>query len=346
MPMSRGWKQATSWSNEDSTAAEAPHSVRRQSAHIPSSNVQQALWTASKRLGSCYRFLKLDLDMLAATDEAEDVLAAMACALQKLGAALLPKFGASPIDPVLAARSDVQELVGLLGALTCRKQAVFEAPQESMRSNGLQDPLQSTDPWSREQSVGNQGTEKGKTVKSSGLSGKGIYVPPPLIETVEKIVEVPTVIEKVQTVEKIVEVPTVVEKIIEVPQVQVVEKVVEKVIEIDKIVEVPMVQTVEKERIVEKVIEVPCKSMSTVSVECQAKDTLIRAETDLSAPESEHRAEMERRIAAHKARYPGGQLPNELCTFSEFMRRKQISLTNAQTEKLRCLWCGQLPWLQ
>ena len=133
--MSRGWKYKAPWSNGDSSTTEAPHSVRRQGAHVPPANVQQALRTASKRLGSCYRFFKLDLDMLAATEEGEDIVAAMAFALQKLGDALLPKLGTSPIDPVLAARGDAQELVGLLGALTCRKSAATKLGQTSPRSH-------------------------------------------------------------------------------------------------------------------------------------------------------------------------------------------------------------------
>ena len=115
--MSRSWK---TWSNEESTSADAPPRARRHVAHIPSTNAQQALWTAAKRIGTSYRFLKLDLEMLAVMPQHADVVSAIAAALQSLGRALLLELGSSPLHLLVAARSEVQELVGLLSSVASR----------------------------------------------------------------------------------------------------------------------------------------------------------------------------------------------------------------------------------
>lgn len=115
--MSYGWK---AWDSGVSTSVDDQHHAhRRRGAHVPSASAQEALWTASKRIGTSYRFLKLDLEILAALPQHE-VVAAIAMALQSLGRALLPQFGTSPLGPLLAARTEVQELVSLLGSIATR----------------------------------------------------------------------------------------------------------------------------------------------------------------------------------------------------------------------------------
>ena len=120
-----------------------------------------------------------------------------------------------------------------------------------------------------------------KTKAGCILQGKCIFVPPPLV--VEKIIDVP----QLKFVEKILEI----------------EKVAE--IEVDKIVEVPVVTVVEVEKIVVKCVVAP----PAVNVECQAKESIIRAECILSAPLAAHRDEIQKKIDEHKGRHPGGTRP-------------------------------------
>ena len=54
--------------------------------------------------------------------------------------------------------------------------------------------------------------------------------------------------------------------------------------------------------------------------ECQAMDSIIRAECALAASESVHREEFQKKIDEHQARYPGGKLPYELRDFTDLIR--------------------------
>ena len=121
-----------------------------------------------------------------------------------------------------------------------------------------------------------------------------------------------------------------------------------KIVEAEKIVEVPQVQVVDKIVEVEKFVEVyaPVELVSTVSSECQACEDIIRAETNLLAPEAVHRQEFQEKINKHKEQYPGGTLPFERRDFDDYMKRAKLRLDYAEQLKLRCLSCGQYQWTQ
>ena len=189
------------------------------------------------------------------------------------------------------------ELASFLATLACR----VHPPEESLIKPQVQSvPV---DPWHAGRDPWSQPSAKGKG--SGNLQGKGIFVPPPLVQTVEKIVEVPVL------------------KYVDVPQVQMVEKIVE----------------VEVEKIVYKHVE----ARVGVDVACEAKENTIRAECLLSAPVAAHRAEFESKIAEHKTRYPGGMLPSELYNFEDYMGRIRHRLDVAEQEKMTCLRCGHFP---
>ena len=114
----------------------------------------------------------------------------------------------------------------------------------------------------------------GATARAASPADPGVVVKERVVEVpvystrvveVEKVVEVPVE----RTIEKVVYVDKVVEKVVEVPVETVVEKVVEKIVYVDKVVErvveVPVETVVEKiverivyvDKVVEKIVEVP-----------------------------------------------------------------------------------------
>ena len=147
--------------------------------------------------------------------------------------------------------------------------------------------------------------------RARSLQGTGLFVPPPLVKTVEKIVEVP--------------------RIEYVPQVQFIEK----------IVEVPKVQVVEPE--VEKISEV-ILSVSVEHFAAQADERVIAAEVALFAPDAAHRQDFNTKVSAHQAAHPHGMLPRGLRGFEEYMKVLQKNLDSAQQARVRCLSCGKFPW--
>ena len=130
------------------------------------------------------------------------------------------------------------------------------------------------------------------------------------------------------------------EKVVEVP----IEKIVEKIIEIptEKIVE--RVVQVPVEKVIEKFVQIPARRPAdTCSVDCQAVASIISAETELVAPESEHRIKWKSKMEAHEQKHPGGTLPYELRSFSAYMVNLQKQLDHAEKAKLLCLCCGSFP---
>ena len=68
----------------------------------------------------------------------------------------------------------------------------------------------------------------------------------------------------------------------------------------------------------------------------QASENVIRAETNLLAPEAVHRREFQEKIDKHQESFPGGRLPSELYCFREYMGRVKLRLDEAECAKLRC----------
>jgi hypothetical protein len=77
---------------------------------------------------------------------------------------------------------------------------------------------------------------------------------------------------------------------------------------------------------------------------CQAKADVIRAETELAAPEAEHRKKFRDKIESHQRQYPGGTLPWELRCFSDYMSRVRDRLEFAEKVSMCCPCCGKYPW--
>jgi len=76
--------------------------------------------------------------------------------------------------------------------------------------------------------------------------------------------------------------------------------------------------------------------------ECTADQNTIFRETECTRPEASFRAEMQAKINQHQDRYPGGQLPFELRSFSEFMERKKKWMSSEQLQVLKCHFCGKI----
>lgn len=83
-----------------------PYTTRRPAQCPAASAAEEAIWRAAKRVGSAWRWLKLDLGLLAKGIEYEQVMVSLELTLKQFGQVLLPEFGRSPIGTaVLAQRS-------------------------------------------------------------------------------------------------------------------------------------------------------------------------------------------------------------------------------------------------
>ena len=326
------------WSTDDDQTEKKERAKRDMSRNSPPSCGTDAIWTLSRRVAPGLKWFLHDLALLGESELHQELIEHLVLALKLMGSSLLPGLGTSPVNKIDASRSEVSELVGLLSLLAFRpapgvgeKLNGTELDKGKVRQGGelrnKEDPWDSwRDPWSK--NGDGKGSGKNDAMPARNLQGKGIFVPPPLVQTVEKFVEVPRI------VEKIVEVPTIeyVEKIVEV------ERIVNILVE--KIVEVPVAQTVE----VEKVVHTSVEAAIGVDIACEAKEKIIRAECILGAPVAVHRAEFEKKIKLHQARHPGGRLPNELYDFSDYMRTVKHRLEDAEQQMMKCLSCGHFPW--
>ena len=90
-------------------------------------------------------------------------------------------------------------------------------------------------------------------------------------------------------------------------------------------------------------LEIRRTSAPCVDVECEAKESIIRAECVLAAPLAAHQAEFQKKIDEHKGRYPGGTLPCELRDFKDYLTRKKEALEHAEQERMKCLSLRAVP---
>ena len=133
-------------------------------------SINDALWTAAERSGATWKHLKTDLAMLGGSEEHRDILEAFAKALKMLGNKLVPRLGLEPVDNVIRARPEAQEVIFLLATLA------------GDRSSPHQGQRVAVDP-----SVGSladgmckgKGKDPGVEVIAGSVQGKGIFVPPP-----------------------------------------------------------------------------------------------------------------------------------------------------------------------
>ena len=71
---------------------------------------------AAKRISAAYRWLKLDLVLLAEESMHEDILDSITASLQTIGRCVLPKLGIEPLDPNEACKETVTEFVSVLSS--------------------------------------------------------------------------------------------------------------------------------------------------------------------------------------------------------------------------------------
>jgi len=209
------WRKASKYSIPWTSDDEATNTGGQRShhdVHVRPKNLNEILWKATQRVAPAFRFLVADLQMAGLLDEQDHIIQPYVKLLKALGTALSP----SHVD---AGRPEAFELVTLLGMLAVRQQV---SPDETLTSTARPHdvaPTSSSDPWHANADPWSRSPKKGKIGK--GLQGKGIFVPPPVVQTVEKVVE------------KVIEVPQVqyVEKLVEVAPTQHVETIVTKIIE-------------------------------------------------------------------------------------------------------------------
>ena len=95
---SMSWKQNSSgWSSSAEAATRSSPQGTASRMRSPPHSAQDALWSASSRIGPGFRFLQEDLLMLAASTDHEMLLSHLAAALKLLGKLLLPHRGVQPI---------------------------------------------------------------------------------------------------------------------------------------------------------------------------------------------------------------------------------------------------------
>ena len=146
------------------------------------------MWNLVRRCGGPYKWLKNDLLLLGCSENPENklVVEAFSLFLRSLGSRLLPGLGSQPIVKLSRARPEVQELAGLLAHLAGGPVPVVQGGESS------QGKSQNGDLWCRDSMESAKGippkfNTKGGCRHEGGIQGKGIFVPPPLVQTVEKI---------------------------------------------------------------------------------------------------------------------------------------------------------------
>lgn len=84
---------------------------------MPAASAQDALWRVSRRIGAAWRWLKLDLSLLAESDHHKDVIESIEKTIVVLGSHVLPEYGVSPISAEKASQPETLELVSILSCI-------------------------------------------------------------------------------------------------------------------------------------------------------------------------------------------------------------------------------------
>ena len=176
MAWRRTFKNPIPWTSDD----EAPNRPQaHHDVHTRPKALSEILWKATQRVAPAFRFLVADLQMAGLLYAQDGIIEPYVKLLKVLGASLAP----SHVD---AGRPEAYELVTLLGLLAVRSQPPPQGGLDSgNKLHGASMPTP-TDPWQDGGDPWCHPKAKGK----GNLQGKGISVPPPLVQTVEKIVEV------------------------------------------------------------------------------------------------------------------------------------------------------------
>ena len=96
----------------------------------PAKTAEEAMWRAAKRIGSAWRWLKIDLALLAKEKQHNQLIESMENTLKVFGKSLLPDLGVRPLGEDIRTRSDVIDFVSILGALPERSEAPNEESAE------------------------------------------------------------------------------------------------------------------------------------------------------------------------------------------------------------------------
>lgn len=101
------------------------HSYQRK-VQQPATSASEALWRAAKRLGSAWRWLKIDLALLAEEKQHQQLMSSMEGTVTLFGHALLPDLGLRPLSRDVLAQPDVFDFVIILSCMN----TVREIPKQ------------------------------------------------------------------------------------------------------------------------------------------------------------------------------------------------------------------------
>ena len=93
------------------------HRLKDERNQMPAENAEEALWRVSKRISSAYRWLCVDLTLLAKQSEHQAVLSSVEFALKAIGEAVLPDLGKNPTVAKSKHNANFMELVGVLSQM-------------------------------------------------------------------------------------------------------------------------------------------------------------------------------------------------------------------------------------
>jgi len=125
------WKhksRSAQWGDWHNSSSDEKPSNRQQPR--PARSTDEAMWRVAKRVGSTWRWLKLDLALLAKELQHGQILRALEDTLIAVGGQLLPTLGSEPVDPALAARPEVIDLIIILGSLQKRVRSDIHADSQ------------------------------------------------------------------------------------------------------------------------------------------------------------------------------------------------------------------------
>ena len=113
--------------------------------------------------------------------------------------------------------------------------------------------------------------------------------------------------------------------------------------DVDQALRAPLVRNVEVQSLERLVCDVAVQSTlpEVTDAACFAEAQVINRETEQTMPDAAIRAEWQDRVDAHTNRYPGGKLPCELRSYTDYreMRNKRLSATGSLPP--RCQFCGK-----
>jgi len=112
------------------------HSQRK--TQQPAKSANEALWRAAKRFGSAWRWLKIDLALLAEEKQHQELITSIETSLKLLGKSLLPDLGLRPVNNDVLEGPDVIDFVSILSAIPVSTEVSKQKdPQPQAHAEGL-----------------------------------------------------------------------------------------------------------------------------------------------------------------------------------------------------------------